>query len=546
MGGVGSVLRDVLSSSRITRLVGAYAAFVLAEYATWIAITVLAFERGGATEAGLVALAQLIPAAVLAPYLARMAEHGSPHLRVIGHCVQAAGLALAAAAAAAHVIPLAYVGAVITSIAVVTTRPAQASILPAVVDTPEQLTAANVALGWVENLGIAMAGLMAGALLAVSDPSLTLAVGSALMLIAGLLVFPLGRQRARAAAGESRSRAEEDDSGSVLKNEAAVLLLAMLTVQWTVIGAIDVLFVVLAVDTMEAGEAWVGYLQAAFGFGALVASGVAAVLVGRRLGVPMVVAALAQAVAFGLIALTHEIVVAALLLAAMGSGRGILDVAGRTLLQRSVPPHLLNRAFGALEGLSMGGRAVGSVIVPTLVLVGGSDAALVGMGILLLLTVVVAGRPLLTVDSRATVPVVEIALLRSLRLFTGLGPPALEGLARSLERREVEAGTTLIAEGEMGDEYYVIGRGEFAVSREGRDLGVRGRGDGVGEIALLRDIPRTATITAVGPGTVYALDRESFLTTVTGHDPTRSTADDIVEQRLRDEDPARHLKDPDA
>ncbi len=529
----------MLGSARITRLVVAYAAFVLAEYSTWIAVTVLAFERGGATEAGLVALAQLVPAAILAPFLARWVERGSAHLRAVGHLAQALGLGIAAAAAAAHLVPLAYAGAVLTSVAVVTTRPAQASMLPAVADTPEQLTAANVALGWAENLSIALAGLLAGGLLAVSDPELTLAVGSALMLGAALLVLPLGREQAarRSAAAEHRGQ-QDEDAGSLLQNGAAVLLLCMLAVQWMVVGALDVLFVVLAVDTMHAGEAWVGYLQAAFGAGALLASGFAALLVGRRLGVPMLLAVVLQAAALLLIVPTGEVVLAALLLAGMGSGRGILDVAGRTLLQRSVPPHLLGRAFGALEGLTMGGRAVGSVLVPALVALGHSDAALTGVAVVLLLTAVVAARPLLTVDSRATVPVVEIALLRSLRLFTGLGPPALEGLARALERRDVEQGAVLITEGEIGDSYYVIGRGRFAVTRAGRDLGHRERGDGVGEIALLRDIPRTATVTAATPGTVYVLPREPFLATVTGHDRTRDTADLIVEQRLRDEDPA--------
>jgi hypothetical protein len=216
----------------------------------------------------------------------------------------------------------------------------------------------------------------------------------------------------------------------------------------------------------------------------------------------------------------------------------VLDVSGRTLLQRAVPPHLLSRTFGALESLTMAGRAVGSVVAPVLVLVDGSDLAVAGLAALILVSAVGAAGPLLTVDARATVPVVEIALLRSLRLFTGLGPPALEALARSLDRQDVEVGHVLISEGDVGESYFVIGRGDFTVRREGRDLGLRHRGDGVGEIALLRDIPRTATVTAATPATVYVLDREAFLTAVTGHDPTRDEADLIVEQRLRDADPA--------
>jgi hypothetical protein len=202
-----------------------------------------------------------------------------------------------------------------------------------------------------------------------------------------------------------------------------------------------------------------------------------------------------------------------------------------------VSPHLLGRTFGALESLTMAGRAVGSVLVPVLVLLGGSEAALLGLALVLLLGAATGGRRLFTVDAEADVPVVEITLLRSMRLFSALGPPALEAVARALQRQDVAPGTHLITEGETGDFYYAIGSGEVHVLREGRSLGHRVRGDGVGEVALLRDVPRTATIVAATPVTAYVLDRESFLTAVVGHDMARETAHVIIEERLRDQDP---------
>jgi MFS family permease len=529
----------VLSNSRLSRVVASYGIFVLAEYATWIAITVLAFERGGATEAGLVALAQLVPAAFAAPVLGRVAEQRSPlRVRIVGHLAQAVGLTVAAIAAAGHHALLAYAGAVVTSVAVVTTRPTQAALLPGAADTPEQLTGANVALGWVENAAIAGAGLLAGVLLAVTGPWLTLACGAVLVLLAAVVVLPL---RSTHGVVSAVRQAPEDSDGpaeSLLRNPAAVLLLLMLTAQWLVVGSLDVLFVVLAVDVMDAGEAWVGYLQAAFGTGAFLAAAATVLLVGRRLGAPIVGFALVQVAVLAMVAATGEILVAALLLGGVGVSRAVLDVAGRTLLQRTVSPHLLGRTFGALEALSMAGRAVGSVLVPALVLLGGSDAAILGLAAVLLVGLLVGGRPLLTVDAKATVPVVEIALLRSLRLFSRLSPPALESLARSLERQEVAPGAELIREGDVGDSYLVIGTGEFEITRQGRSLGRRHRGDGVGEIALLRDVPRTATVTAATHGTVYSLAREPFLEAVTGHVPTQEAADVIVDERLRDADPA--------
>lgn len=530
----GGVFGDLRTSPPLLRMVASYAVFVLAEYSSWIAITVLAFARGGATEAGLVALAQLVPAAVLAPVLSRVAETRPPvRVRVVGHLVQAGGLTVAAAAAFAGVPLVAYAGAVVTSVSTVSTRPAQAAMLPALAETPEQLTSANVGLGWVENAGIAGAGLLAGLLLLVSDPEVTLSVSVLLLLLAALAVWPL---RVPPAVAED-AEAEGPAHWSPLGDRTAGLLLGFLTVQWLVVGALDVLYVVLAVDVLEAGDAWVGYLQASFGVGALVASGAASLLVGKRLGIPILLTALVQAAVLAATGLAHTVVLVALLLAVVGGNRAVLDVAGRTLLQRAVSPHLLGRTFGALESLTMAGRAVGSVLVPALVLVGGSEAALVGLAGVLLLGAAIGGRRLFTVDAAADVPVVEISLLKSMRLFSALGPPALEAVARALQRRDLAPGTALMSEGETGDYYYVIGSGEVHVEREGRSLGHRVRGDGVGEVALLRDVPRTATVTAATPVTAYVLDRESFLTAVTGHDMARDTAHVIVEERLRDEDP---------
>jgi hypothetical protein len=517
-------------------MVASYAVFVLAEYSSWIAITVLAFARGGATEAGLVALAQLVPAAVMAPVISRVAETRRPvQVRIVGHLVQAGGLVVAAVAAFAGVPLVAYAGAIVTSMAVVSTRPAQAAMLPALAETPEQLTSANVGLGWVENLGIAGAGLMAGLLLAVADPEVTLGVSAALFVLAAVAILPI--HVPAAGDGPQPGGAEERDAWSPLRDPTAGLLLGFLTVQWLIVGALDVLFVVLAVDVLGAGQAWVGYLQASFGVGALVASGIASLLVGKRLGVPILLTALLQALVLAATAATHSVLLVAVLLAVVGGNRAVLDVAGRTLLQRAVSPHLLGRTFGVLESLTMGGRAVGSLLVPALILLGGSRAALVGLAVVLVLGAAIGGRRLFTVDAEADVPVVEISLLRSMRLFSVLGPPALEAVARALERRDLPPGTPLITEGEIGDFYYVIGSGEVHVMREGRSLGHRVRGDGVGEVALLRDVPRTATVIAATPVTAYVLDREAFLTAVTGHDMAREAAHVIVEERLRDEDP---------
>jgi hypothetical protein len=220
------------------------------------------------------------------------------------------------------------------------------------------------------------------------------------------------------------------------------------------------------------------------------------------------------------------------LLVMVGASREVLDVASRTLLQRSVPAQLVGQVFGVLEGLSMAGLAVGALLVPALAQVGGSRAALLGVAAVLPLAAVAGGRALFSLDAGTPVPLVQISLLRSLPLFGDLPVPAIEGLAAALQPVTLEAGAVLIREGEPGDAYYAVAGGELEVSQEGRFLRVCGRGEGVGEIALLRDIPRTATVTARTPSMVYALGREPFLAAVLGHAATGRHAASIAAERL--------------
>jgi MFS family permease len=222
---------------------------------------------------------------------------------------------------------------------------------------------------------------------------------------------------------------------------------------------------------------------------------------------------------------------------AAGASASLLDVAIRTLLQRSIPPRLIGRVFGVLEGFTLAGYALGALLVPLLVHLGGNRLALLGVAAVLPLAAVAGGRALFGLDAGTPVPVVEIALLRSLPLFAELPAPAIEGLAAALVPVQLAAGTVLIRQGEPGDAYYAIAAGELDALQDGHFLRRCGRGEGVGEIALLRAIPRTATVIAHDAATVYELNRELFLTAVLGHAPTQRQAESIAAARLaRDPD----------
>jgi MFS family permease len=281
------------------------------------------------------------------------------------------------------------------------------------------------------------------------------------------------------------------------------------------------------------GDGGAGYLNAAFGAGGALGIGVTASLVGRARLMPAVLVSLAVwAASFLAMTVFSTAVASLLLLAVAGAARSLFDVAGRTLLQRTAPPDVVARVFGVLEALMGAGTALGALLTPLLVSVSGATAAIIGAGAIMPVLALLLGRRLIALDASASVPIVEIGLLRSLRLFRALPPPELEGLARSLVPLTAPAGEAVVTQGGDGDRYYAIAEGELEVLVDGVRVRMLSRGEGFGEIALLHDVPRTATVRATTPVTLYALDKEPFLEVVTGHPVASTAAHAIAAERL--------------
>jgi hypothetical protein len=349
-----------------------------------------------------------------------------------------------------------------------------------------------------------------------------IAVMAAAAAASALLVAPLARRAARvpAPANESPGILGECTAGfrTLAREPAPRLVVGLLTLQYVVWGAFDVLAVVLALNVLDMGEAGAGYLNAAFGAGGVIGGVVTVLLVGRRrLAPPLAAGMLLWGAAFIVLGLFPTVVGALLLIAAAGMGNSLADVAGRTLLQRTAREDVLARVFGVLEGLSMAALAIGSIAVPALVAGLDAETTFVVAGAVLPVALILAGRRLLAVDATATVPVVEIALLRTLPIFAPLPAPELEGVARGLEPVEAAAGTVIIRQGEAGDRYFAVAEGEVEVSVDGELVQTCCRGGGFGEIALLRDVPRTATVTAKTDVRLYALEKDQFVAAVTDH-----------------------------
>jgi CRP-like cAMP-binding protein len=320
----------------------------------------------------------------------------------------------------------------------------------------------------------------------------------------------------------------------LLRRERGVgAVLSVVSVQCVAEGALDVLEVVLAINVLALGAGAAGYLGAAFGAGGVIGGVVALALVGRHRLVEVVVgAALAWGAAFIVIGVWPTVAGSFILLCACGVSRSVLGAASRTMLHRVVPAPLHGRVFGMLEGVTMLGLAIGAISVPVLVSLGGAEAAWIGVGSLV---VIVSSGTLSTVrrlDRITPTLAAELALVRGHFLFHLLAAPVIEDLARALVPVTVAAGEDVVREGEWGGHFYLVGAGSLEVSAGGQRIRGLNPGDGFGEIALLRDGRRTATVTALEPTDLYELDREPFLAALTGSHNVRQAADALVLERL--------------
>jgi MFS family permease len=535
----------VLRNRRILLVELAYVGFNLAEWAIWIAMLVFAYSQGGPSQVGLAVFVQLAPSALLAPIGATLGDrYRRDRMLVISYVAQAAAmLATAAALATAAPLLVIYALAAAANTTITLTRPLQASLLPLLAETPAELTAANVVGGSIENASILVGPALAGLSLGVTGPALVFVASAAVALVAAVLVSlgsaPEARHGVvRRPAGRAASPLADTAEGlRVLarrgRPRTVVALLGSAALVW---GALDVFIVVLALRVLNLGQSSVGYLNAAFGAGGLVGAALTVALIGRpRLAFPFAAGTLLFGLPLALLpiaTMTSAVVAAALLLAVSGAGRTVMDVAGRTLLQRVAPHALLTRVFGVLEGLNMGSLAVGSVIASGAVALLGPDGAFLVAGLVLPAALLVTSPALRQMDAAAEVHLAEVAILRSIPIFAPLSALALERLAASLVPMRAPSGTIVIREGETGDRYYVLASGRVEVLVGGRPVRQLSKGEGFGEIALLREVPRTATVRAIEDVEILTLGRDPFLEAVTGHPQSTAAAEAVISQRL--------------
>jgi MFS family permease len=555
MRGRFGVLATVLADPILRRLEAAFLLFSFAEWATWVAVIVYAYGRGGPGEAGIVVFVELAPSVFLSPAIAGLGDR-FPRARVLfstyaAQAILMAVTAMALTSAAPSLVVYALAAATATSVAL--SRPIHASLMPEVVASPDDLTAANVVSGMAESSGSLNGPLGAGILIAIGGPMAVFAAGSVATLIASLLVLETARRARRvdvpayhgwsAAAIESGAGGVSASSSALSQAVAGLTtiladrrlrsVVAIATWATFLVGALDIFFAVLAIDLLAIGDSGVGFLGAVTGAGSTVGAAAALLLVGReRLGLALGVSAAVFGLSIGAVGLVSGVLPAVLLLASAGVGSGLTVVASQTMIQRLAGDDVMSRVFGVLQGLAMGATALGALAVPVLVGLVGERAAFVVAGVSLPLAFLALGRAVRAADRLDPDRAHELRLLRGVHMLGPLSAPVLERLAADGTRVIRPAGATIVRTGDAGDRFYLVIEGTLEVSVAGAGIRALGPGDGFGEIALIRDVPRTATIVSTSDVTLLGIDREPFLCALTGQPRSRFLAADLAAQRL--------------
>jgi MFS family permease len=532
--------REVFRNSSLRRLSLALTGSELGDWGATIAFAVLAFDASGPTGVGVMLLIRMVPAAIAAPFTSILGDRLDRVLVLLStDLVRAAAMAIGAVLAFADA-PIGAIYAIAGFVAVASTifRPAQAALLPSLARTPDELTAANVASSTIESVTSFGGPAIGGVVLAITEPGVSFAVASGTYLWSAALISLIPRMRAegeRAApeTGEGVMATVTAGARAIWEDHKVRLLVGIFGVQTIVAGALNVLVVVLALEVLRTGEDGLGALNAALGVGGLLGAIGAVALVGRRrLAGAFGAGTLLWSAPLALIAVWENQIWTLVLLGLVGLANTVVDVAGFTILQRAVPDDVLARVFGILDSVFLGTAALGGLVASAIIEGAGADWALVAFGLFLPVVVIATWRRVVTIDEEARVPEREFELLRGIPFLSLLPGPALEDLALRLLPVTIPAGEVIMREGAPGDRFYVIDAGEVSVTHGSDELARLGSGDFFGEIALLRDVPRTASVTTLTDSSLFALERDDFIAAVTGHAPSAEAAGAVVSSRL--------------
>lgn len=527
--------RAVWGNADLRRVEAAWALATFAYSGLNVVVMVFGYVHGGASAVGLVALLRVLPGALCSPFTSVLADRYRCERVMLVANVLRSGLVgvMAAVALAGGSAWIVYLLTALVGVAGSNFRPAQAALLPTLASTPDELTAANVTASTIQALGLLVAPGLAGIVIAAVDTGAGFVVVGCLFVVSTLLVLRIGAHTAAEKRAHPHVLSQLLAGFGALASDARLrLVIGLIALQTFVAGALAVMNVIVAIRLLLLGKAGVGYLNSAVGVGGLIGTIIVAGLVGRaRLSGWFITGIFLWSLPLALVGLWPHQAVAVLGLGVVGIANMVSDVAGFTLVQRAAPGDVLARVFGILEMTIYAAMALGSITAPAVIAGLGIRGSLVLFGLLLPASVLVFGPRLVRID-RLMNPPAALDTFRKIPMFAALSAPVLEDLAAHAFPIDVQKGKYVFRQGDRGDRFYVITAGSVDVVIDEKPANPLRSGDSFGEIALLRDVPRTASIRAREDTHLLALERDDFVQAVAGSPTATEAANHVIGTRL--------------
>jgi MFS family permease len=520
----------------VRRIQLGFAGACTAEWTFTVVLSVYAFDQGGAAAVGLVSLLRMLPSALAMPFASAYVDRWRRDLVLtlvsVTRCLTTAGIAVIAVAGGPA--PAVYALAILSTAAALLYRPVNSALLPLLCHTPTELAQANVVRGLLDSISTLVGPAIAAVLLVGHSTAPGFFAAAVVSGLSAAVTWSLAVEEPEERTGHSSVLADLlVGARAAFRPPQLRLLLGLLAAQVVTRGALSVFSVLVAVDLLGMGQPGVGTLTSAIGAGAIVGSLFASMFVtNRRLAVWFGAGVALWGAPLIVLALVPHQLAALSLFALIGFGNALVDVGLFTLIARLAPERLLGRVFGLMEcigGLAVGG---GSVLAAGLASSVGLREALWIIGAIGPALVLLQWYPLRRLDDTMTARDEDLALLRRVTVLDPLPLPALEQLASGLRPRRVLAGESLYTQGDAAEGCVVIEHGTAEVLGDGHRIAEVGPGELVGEIALLRQVPRTATVRALTDMDLRLLDADRFLLVVTGWESSRVVSREHVDELL--------------